>query len=127
MYTAPVPTQTHSREVATAVAVAGAAAMLWGLQLFSEYMTSASGPSGTLILTVIAGGFALSFVGLVVSSRRSSRSQRRQISAVLLVVGALTFCVALLGHVLGAFFAIAIPSLLLGVVVRLVPGTKPAS
>jgi small neutral amino acid transporter SnatA (MarC family) len=78
-------------------------------------------------LILIAGGFLLSLVGLAMWCRRSSKTQRHKLSAILLIVGALTFCIALLGHVLGTFFAIAIPSLLLGTVVWLVPGKRPAN
>jgi hypothetical protein len=124
MYTAAVPTERPSRESASVASLAGAAAIFWGRQRFAEYVTADSNVSGTFILILIVGGFLLSLAGLVAWCRRSDKSQRRKLSGILLVFGALTFCVALPGHVLGTFFAVAIPSLLLGIVVRLLPGTR---
>jgi hypothetical protein len=122
-----VSTEPGSKEIPIVVSVVGGAAMLWGLKLFAEYVSSTSGPSGSFVLILIAGGFLLALAGLVTWCRRSCKTQRRRLSATLLVVAALTFCVGLLGHVLATFFAIAIPSLLLGLVVRIVPGTRQAT
>ena len=125
MYTAPVTDEANSREIGTALSVFGGAAILWALQLSTECVASSnSGPSGTFILLLVVGGFVLCLVGLVMWSRWSDKSQQRRVSSILLVIGGLTFCVAMVGHVFITFITVAIPSLLLGIVVRLVPGKK---
>ena len=120
----PNATETRSKDVALTAAVVGFAAILFGFFLFADYVSSDSGVSGTVILILVAGGFTVALIGLVMWCRQSTKMHRRTMSRILLALGTLTFCLALLGHVLETFVAIAIPTLLLGIVVRLVPARK---
>jgi uncharacterized membrane-anchored protein len=124
MYTARVADKSRSESIASTCAFLGAIALLLGFYFFAESVSSLSGISAAIIWSLVAGGFVLSLVGLAMWCRRATKSQRRKLSAILLGVGAVTFCLALLGHVLLTLVAIAIPAFLLGVAVWLVPAVK---
>jgi hypothetical protein len=124
MYTARVAARSRSESLASACAFFGAIALLVGFFSFTEFVGSDSGISAAFIWTLVTGGFVLCLVGLVLWCRRATKSQRRKLSAILLGVGAVTFCLALLGHVLLTLVAIAIPAFLLGIAVWLVPAVK---
>lgn len=116
--------ETGSKDIALATAIVGFAAILSGFFLFAEYVSSDSGVSGTFIWILVAGGFTVALIGLVMWCRQSAKADRRTLSRILLALGAITCCLALAGHVLLTLVAIAIPTLLLGIVVRLVPAGK---
>ena len=124
MYTARVADKSRSESIASACASFGAIALLLGFYFFAEFVSSDSGISAAFIWTLVAGGFVLALVGLVLWCRRATKSQRRKLSAILLGLGTVTFWLALLGHVLGTLLAIAIPAFLLGIAVWLVPAVK---
>jgi hypothetical protein len=73
----------------------------------------------------VAGGFALAVVGMAMWCRHSTKSERRTAAKVLLGFGGVTFFMAMLGHIFLNLVIIAIPSLLVGIVVWLVPGVEP--
>jgi hypothetical protein len=124
MYTASVPPEPQSKYFGILMLVVGAGAVVWGMVRFGDYVTSASGPSGAPIASLIGGGFVLCLFGSVAWCRKSTRSESRRLSRILIAVGVATFCVALLGHAFVIYFAVAIPTVLLGIVVRLVPGIR---
>jgi hypothetical protein len=83
-------TKSRSEGVASACAFFGAIALLLGFYFFAEYVSSDSGVSATFIWTLVAGGFVLCLVGVVLWCRRSTKSERRKLSAILLGIGAET-------------------------------------
>lgn len=120
-YAVHVPSERNPKAIAVATVVVGFAAIFASFCLFAQYVSSDVGVSGTFILVLVVGGFVAALIGLVMWCRQSTGTHRRIMSRSLLVTGAVTFCLASLGHVFGTLVAVAIPALLLGVVVRFLP------
>ena len=107
------------------LALAGAAMLFYGLLLAGDYVSTDSGVSTRYLWTVVASGFVAALAGTLMWSRGSTRDERRTASKVLLGFGGAAFLVAMLGHIVLTLVIIAVPLLLIGIVVRFVPGAEP--
>jgi hypothetical protein len=96
----------------SAIIAWGVAIQLLGVVAAYQYMRNGSGPAA-LIWVPSGIGCLVTLIGVVIWCRRNITKLRR-LAGWLLLLGGLTFCIAALGHALGVFFLVAIPTLILG-------------
>ncbi len=105
-YTSQVP-----QDMPSAVITIGFIFQILGVVAAYQYVTSGSA-SAAFVWIPAGTGFGITLVGVVIWCRRNM-NRLRSLAGWLFLIGGLTFCVAALGHAIGVFFLIAIPTLLL--------------
>jgi hypothetical protein len=95
----------------SAIITWGVAIQLLGVLAAYQYVTNSSAPAA-LVWVPSGIGCLVTIIGVLIWCRRNT-TKLRSLAGWLLLLGGLTFCIAALGHALGVFFLIAVPTLIL--------------